>query len=355
MRAYVSAAPTPRSTLPARSRATRLRALGWAVALEAALLAALLAANVPGAPERAALVLPLTLLQLPGWLVAAGIFFPFDVAGGSSNALFATIMGLANVPAVYAVIRVSDPGQARASGFAEMLSRPYPYAVPTLVLAALVPMYMLVAAVTPGRTLFVPELALDRAIPLQPGWVLVYLSQWVFSFLPVFVVRGVELRRRAVLAYLTIVIAAYVGFLLYPTLGPRPDRVVGAGFFAWVLSGVYGFDPPYNCFPSLHVAYSFLAALTCHRVHRELGLAALLWAALIGVSTLFTRQHYIVDVLAGMAVALAAYLIFLRGGPGTTVLEVERRHAPRRAAMLMGVYGVAVAALWVAYQVRAAG
>src|SRR5687768_5474828 len=132
----------------------RVRALAYAVALEAALLAALLSTDGP----------------------------------------LTAVLGIANLAALCAVIRISVVTHRRSSRLAESLSRPYPQAIPVLVLAALGPMYMVIAVLTPGRALSVPELALDRALPLLPAWVLVYWSQWVFSFLPVFVVRGHRLR-----------------------------------------------------------------------------------------------------------------------------------------------------------------
>lgn len=265
---------------------------------------------------------------------------------------FVAIMAFAVMPALYVVIRLADVGRERLSRVAESLARPYPDPVPVFVLAALGPMYMIIAVLMPGRTLFTPELALDRALPLEPAWVLVYWSQWVFSFLPVFVVRGHELRRRAVFAYLTIVIVAYVGFLVYPTVGPRPAEVAGNGYFAWNLRELYGFDPPYNCFPSLHVAYSFLAALTSYRVHRGLGLAALLWAAVVGVSTLYTKQHYILDVVAGIFIAYAAYAIFLRSFPRAAIAAADRRLAPMRALAVPLIYAIMVACFWVSYATR---
>jgi hypothetical protein len=42
---------------------------------------------------------------------------------------------------------------------------------------------------------------------------------------------------------------------------------------------LYSSDPPYNCFPSLHAAHSFVSALTCYRVHRGVGIAAVLGAS----------------------------------------------------------------------------
>ena len=116
-------------------------------------------------------------------------------------------------------------------------------------------------------------------------------------------------------AYVMVLVIAYVGFVAYPTVAPRPDEVRGVGFAAWCLRLQYSLDQPYNCFPSLHVAHSFVSALTCYRVHKGVGVAAVLWATLVGVSTLFTKQHYAVDVIAGAIMAYAAYVLFLRQYP----------------------------------------
>jgi membrane-associated phospholipid phosphatase len=237
----------------------------------------------------------------------------------------------------------------------EMLTRPYPVSIPTIVLVSLVPFYIFIAELAREGTLHVPELALDRVVPLQPTWALVYGSLYLFLILlPVFVVRQKEQIRRTVLAYLMVWIAAYVCFLAYPTMAPRPAKVIGEGFVVWGLRFLYSADPPYNCFPSLHVAHSFVSALTCYRVHRGVGIAAALCASLIGVSTLYTKQHYIVDVIAGMFLASVAYVAFLRSYPRKEIPELERRLAPVFALGIIASLGLVVAGFWVAYQIRKA-
>jgi membrane-associated phospholipid phosphatase len=234
---------------------------------------------------------------------------------------------------------------------AQSLTRPYPVSIPMVVLVSLVPFYIFIAEMIHGRTLHVPELALDRLVPLQPGWALVYGSLYLFLIvLPVFVVRQQEQIRRTVFAYLMVWISAYVCFLLYPTMAPRPVSVIGEGFGVWGLRFLYSADPPYNCFPSLHVAHSFVSALTCYRVHRGLGFAATIGASLVGVSTLFTKQHYILDVIAGVFLACVAYVVFLRSYPRDEVPELERRLAPILALCIIGILGVVVACFWVVYQ-----
>ena len=218
---------------------------------------------------------------------------------------------------------------------------------------SLAPLYFVIAVLTQGRSTYAPEVALDRALSLQPPWMLVYGSLYVFVVtLPVLVVRQQELFRSALQAYLLVMIVAYAGFLLYPTAAPRPAQVFGDGFAAWSLRLAYSLDPPYNCFPSLHVAYSFVSALTCYRVHRGVGAAAALWAALIGVSTLYTKQHYVADVIVGALAAYVAYLLFLRRYPREAVPEADRRLAPMRALAAIGIYGIVVAGFWVAYRMQ---
>ena len=215
---------------------------------------------------------------------------------------------------------------------------------------SLLPFYLVIGELTRGRIVHTPAMAVDRLVPLQPEWMLVYGSLYVFiACLPALVVRQADLFRRATQAYLTVMIVSYLGFLWYPTVAPRPENVAAGGFAAWSLRGLYGIDPPHGCFPSLHVAYSFVSALTCYRVHRGVGIAAAMWAALIGVSTLFVKQHYAIDVIAGVLLAWAAYAIFLQRFPREEVGEADLHRALRRALGIIPIYAVMAAGFWVAY------
>jgi membrane-associated phospholipid phosphatase len=231
------------------------------------------------------------------------------------------------------------------------LARPYRVPASMVLLLALVPFYVLIPEFFPPRMRHVPELALDRALPLIPSWAIVYGALYLFLILlPIFVARQDELIRRTFCAYLLIWITAYVFFfVVYPTAAPRPDKISGKGFAVWGLRALYSSDPPYNCFPSLHVAHSFVSALACSRVHRRLGIIATISATLVAASTLFTKQHYVMDVVAGGCLAFVAYAIFLRCYGSDQTPEFDRRVAPALALCVGAAVAVGLTAAWLAY------
>lgn len=216
------------------------------------------------------------------------------------------------------------------------LRRPYRVTWPMVALMALVPLYLFIPRFTFDQTMHAPAIALDRRIPLEPGWVLVYGPLYLFLILlPLFVIRTDALIRRTFYAYLAVWMSAYVCFWLYPTSAPRPDDVpAGGAFAAWGLRFLYSADPPFNCFPSLHVAHSFVSALCCRRVHRGLGNWALAAAGLVGLSTLFTKQHYVLDVVAGALLAAGVCTVALRGVHRGATPDFDRRAAPALALIV---------------------
>jgi membrane-associated phospholipid phosphatase len=99
-------------------------------------------------------------------------------------------------------------------------------------------------------------------------------------------------------------LTAYATYLLFPVYFQRPHLEV-TSFHTWLLSIEY-LDRPYNHFPSLHVTTSWLA-VHASQVSRgsKVGLAAV--ATGISVSTLFVKQHYVVDVVYGFVLAWTAW------------------------------------------------
>ena len=145
---------------------------------------------------------------------------------------------------------------------------------------------------------------IDRAIPFLPWTIAVYLSQFAFLFLTLRWQR--DARVYVPMAVATLISCAI--FVLYPTTIARP-AVDSAAF-----DGLWLFDVPENCFPSLHVSLAIIAAAYWPRA-RWIGIA---WAIAIAVSTMTTKQHYFVDVAGGIAMGFLTTLPLLRDRRATS-------------------------------------
>jgi len=147
------------------------------------------------------------------------------------------------------------------------------------------------------------------SFPFVGAFVIPYLSAYALPFIAAFAIRGrAAYRRFAAVVAGTIAFSAAC-FMLWPLTITRPEIGL-ASFSDRLLGALYAADRPTNLFPSLHVSLSFLFALAVGHARPRLRPWMIAWAALIAVSTLFTRQHYLVDVVAGVAVAWAGWGIF---------------------------------------------
>jgi membrane-associated phospholipid phosphatase len=137
----------------------------------------------------------------------------------------------------------------------------------------------------------------ELEIPFIPQMIWVYLSINLLFLLPVFCLRTAELHLlgRRMIAATLIAVAVFVAM---PTaLGfARPGQPGDASI---ALELLYALDQPFNCMPSLHVAYSTLIILAVGRGNRP-GLKLLFggWLALITASTLLIHQHHLIDIAA---------------------------------------------------------
>ena len=162
----------------------------------------------------------------------------------------------------------------------------------------------------PVRTLDLT--AIDRAVSFDPRWVWVYQSVYLLiAVIPWAVTSRPQLERYA-RGFLALSLAAFACFLLFPVAGPRPETIPETGMFSWLA----WYDRPTNAMPSLHVG---LAAFTVFfgaraslgvlapSVRLRLIVIGVVWVAAIAYAALATKQHYAVDLPAGVVAAWLAH------------------------------------------------
>lgn len=154
------------------------------------------------------------------------------------------------------------------------------------------------------------KLPVDDWIPYRPSWV------WVYSFLyyPVilyinWIVESARDFTHIAGSYLLLLLFQMVFFLFFPVATPeswrRSDETKSCSerFLAFVQS----FDAESNSFPSMHTSVAMLTAL---HLYPSLGGWVFLFPFLIGLSCLFTKQHYLIDVPAGAVLGWFTFYLF---------------------------------------------
>jgi membrane-associated phospholipid phosphatase len=155
--------------------------------------------------------------------------------------------------------------------------------------------------------------AIDDWLPFT-GWTIwIYHSQLVFLLLCIAAIQRPGNLRHTVYSLTLACLLSFAIFLLYPTTIARPEQAAG-GLNGKAFQLLYAIDNSTNCFPSLHVSLACLGAAAVLSERRNLGLLLLLWALLISLSTLTTKQHYFIDALGGLAVAAVSRLLVAKYG-----------------------------------------
>lgn len=151
---------------------------------------------------------------------------------------------------------------------------------------------------------------LDKDTPLLPLFVIPYLALFPYVVLGVILMLATPF---ASAYYATIVIAqlaAAVFWYFLPTGVHRP-RHMHPGPLTSALKFVYGHDGEANAFPSAHV---FGAFITSYYLAAAFPTLAFLWWVIgffIALSTVFVKQHNLLDVVGGLVWALGALAIVL--------------------------------------------
>ena len=156
------------------------------------------------------------------------------------------------------------------------------------------------------------SLAVDERVPYWPKWVWVYSGIYYPLVLCLnLVIDSPRQFTHVAASYLLLLSAQMAFFVLFPVTTPRHWRAYNRRrtLSESLLALVQRFDGRSNSFPSMHVS---VATLTSLHLHSHFGPAAFLFPVLVGLSCLFTKQHYILDLPPGAALAWAVYQVYSR-------------------------------------------
>jgi len=153
----------------------------------------------------------------------------------------------------------------------------------------------------------------ELSIPFVPESVVVFITLYLLFLAAPFILRERnDFFALAMTGNLVILVSGF-GFLLIPAqLGyPAPKDL---GVFPRLFGLVDRLNLTYDLVPSLPAALSTLCvAAFASKANQTWKFFLWIWAVAIAVSGLLMHQHHVIDVVAGIALALAAYhFIYVR-------------------------------------------
>ena len=154
---------------------------------------------------------------------------------------------------------------------------------------------------------------MDYHIPFIPVFIIPYVLafvQWIVGYL-VIARQGKEYCDKVMGGEMIAKLIVGIIFIAFPTIMLRGE-VTGSDVFSQAVALLYKVDAPTNLFPSIHCLESYIcmkSALEMKDVDGRYRISMVVMSILVFLSTVFIKQHVILDFFGAVIVAEAGRLI----------------------------------------------
>lgn len=145
---------------------------------------------------------------------------------------------------------------------------------------------------------------IDRGIPFLKIFIIPYVAWYLFLFCTFvyFCLKDRLTYYKTLLSLNLGLLICYAVYLFYQTTVPRP-LLVGEDILTKLVAWVYAADQPFNCFPSIHSLTSYLMFKgirhsNIRNKRNQLIISSIAFTIIL--STLFVKQHVILDAIAAI-------------------------------------------------------
>lgn len=156
----------------------------------------------------------------------------------------------------------------------------------------------------------VPSFTFDfeKSIPFLPLSIIPYMAGGLFFCLVFFSCKDKYQLKILTWRMLFVTIVAGIFFITVPLKFSFAKPEVSHSILGLPFSFLKTFDSPFNQSPSLHIAFAFIFwSVFKHLLKWRTFL--MIWLILLGISTLTTYQHHLIDVLNGAILAHLSFII----------------------------------------------
>jgi membrane-associated phospholipid phosphatase len=155
---------------------------------------------------------------------------------------------------------------------------------------------------------------LDDTVPLLTIFVIPYISYYLLLiYATLFFVKKQNHKVTSLIAnsLTCAIILAYLFYFFYQNSVERP-YILEKSMFDQIYTFINYHVAPYNAFPSLHVAVSAIIWYGFYLLKSSHIKLQTLWILLIIISTVFTKQHYVLDIIGGIFLAVGSIAMIHR-------------------------------------------
>lgn len=149
--------------------------------------------------------------------------------------------------------------------------------------------------------------------PLIKWFIYIYNSWYPFVILTSYLIykNNVDLYKKLIFTMLLSFLLADLTFIIYPTGVIRPEFPT-LTITDFVINTTYYLDnPPINCLPSLHALVCYLLIYYISKTKYKIisKISIIIYLILIILSTLFTHQHILIDLIFALIYLIIAMII----------------------------------------------
>nr|WP_297709112.1 hypothetical protein [uncultured Butyrivibrio sp.] len=154
---------------------------------------------------------------------------------------------------------------------------------------------------------------MDYHIPFVSIFIIPYIlafAQWIVGYI-VIARQSEEYCNRVMGGEIISKLIVGIIFIMFPTIMLR-EEVLGKDIFSRAVDLLYKLDAPTNLFPSIHCLESYIcmkSALEIQGIDKKYRITMVVMSLLVFMSTVFIKQHVILDIFGAVIVAEAGRLI----------------------------------------------
>ncbi|KKP67170.1 MAG: PAP2 superfamily protein [Candidatus Roizmanbacteria bacterium GW2011_GWA2_35_19] len=151
------------------------------------------------------------------------------------------------------------------------------------------------------------KIIFDDHIPFIPIFIIPYVSYFLYIIATIFLLWNTKYIYVFFVSYIISYILAGLFWYFFPNGVKRPI-VQGSDIFSKLILLIYKHDEDTNGFPSAHIFATLICSYFLYLAIPTSLIIILTICLLITLSTVFVKQHYVLDILGGLITFLLSIL-----------------------------------------------